>query len=148
MTLPHDDDRADESDDHDDPGMKSDGPGATQPPDEDQRWAEIVADLRRDPALRSPMPPPRTLDPVIDELLDDGSFVPDEPPPLRLPRTRLARFGWTAAIGGPVLALLSRVVSLPTAITGIGVLIGIAGFVVLVAGLPDRRSDDGDGAVV
>ena len=124
-------------------------PSEPSEPSDDERWAAIVADLRRDPALRSPMPPPRSLDPVIDELLDEGSFVPAEPPPLRLPRTRLARFGWAAVIVGPLLALLSRLISLPSTLTAIGVLTGLAGFVVLVARLPERRSpDDGDGAVV
>lgn len=118
-------------------------------PSEDQRWAEIVASLRADPALRVPMPEPTSPDPMIDELLDDGAFVPPEPAPLRLPRTRIARFAWTAALGGPALALLSRVLSLPSILTAIGVITGIAGFIVLVARLPDRRADDdSNGAVV
>ena len=134
--------------DGDDSQEHPQGPDATKP-EEQATWEAIVAELRQDPALRAPMPEPRTPDPVIDELLDEGAFVPDEPPPLRLPRTRRARFGWMAAIGGPVLALLSRLIGLPSAITAIGVLLGIAGFVVLVAQLPDRRSpDDSDGAIV
>ena len=124
------------------------GPGDGEP-SEQQRWESIVAELRQDPALRAPMPEPAQPDPMIDELLDDGEFVPQEPPPLQLPRTRLARFGWAGVIGGPVLALASRVLSLPPILTTMGVLAGIAGFVLLVTRLPDRRpEDDGDGAVV
>lgn len=97
-------------------------------------------------------PPGAADDPVspeLDELADD--FVPQTPPPLPKPRDGVSRFAWTAVVAGPGVLLLPSLLPLPVMLAPMGMALFIAGFVTLVARMPDRpRQDDGwdDGAVL
>jgi hypothetical protein len=87
--------------------------------------------------------------PDPDELLEsEDGFVPPEPPPLPRPSHPADKWGWGAAIGGPVLLVGSTMLGLPTWIGGIGVAAFIAGFVTLVARMRNERDSGDDGAVV
>jgi len=87
--------------------------------------------------------------PDPDELLDsDEGFVPPEPPPLPRPSHPADKWGWGAAIGGPVLLVGSTALGLPTWIGGLGVAAFIAGFITLVARMRNDRDSGDDGAVV
>ncbi|PNI08054.1 hypothetical protein CXX84_13815 [Arthrobacter sp. AFG7.2] len=81
--------------------------------------------------------------------LDDGAFVPEEPPSLAGtdPLTMLA---WLAAVGGPVALLLSVMFwrSAPLlAIVGI-VAVFVLGTVFLIMKLPQEKDENDDGARV
>jgi hypothetical protein len=84
----------------------------------------------------------------------EGHFEPPEPPPLPQADTT-AKFAWLAAIGGPLLLILTIVFQVEMTwwivILGIGGFLG--GFATLVARMRDGRDDDdwddpGRGAVV
>lgn len=84
---------------------------------------------------------------------DDGGddrFVPPEPPPLPRGDAR-SRLAWAGALGGPLFFLLSLLIwrSVPNILLAAAALAFVAGFITLVARLPDHR-DDGwdDGAVL
>ncbi len=81
---------------------------------------------------------------------DIDDYVPPPPPPL--PATdAITRLAWAAAIGGPILLVLSALFSLGTKVTSLALAAFVGGFATLVARLPDRAGrDDGwdDGAVL
>lgn len=84
------------------------------------------------------------------EEVDEGGYVPPEPPPF--PRGDLvARLAWGAVIGGPVFLLIAALLwrSMPTLMLLVALLAFVAGFVTLVARMPpDHPDDQDDGAVV
>ena len=79
----------------------------------------------------------------------EDRFVPPPPPPLPQLDT-VARFGWAALLGGPVLLLLAAVASayVPSWFTALGVVAFIAGFLILVLRMKGGPPDDEDGAIV
>ncbi|MEU4352599.1 hypothetical protein [Streptomyces sp. NPDC023838] len=84
--------------------------------------------------------------------VDEGHFVPPEPPPL--PETDVtAKFAWLGVIGGPLLMLLAAVLQWEFTwwLTTLGVGGFIGGFGTLVARMSQDDEDDDDpgrGAVV
>lgn len=85
----------------------------------------------------------------LDDDTEDDGFVPPEPPPL--PRGDLvSTMAWAGALGAPLFLLLAALFwrSAPTLLIGAAVAAFIAGFVALVARMPDRSDDEDDGAVV
>lgn len=79
----------------------------------------------------------------------EDRFVPPPPPPL--PQLDMvARAGWAALLGGPVLLLLAAVASsyVPSWFTVLGVVAFIAGFLTLVLRMKGGPPDDEDGAIV
>lgn len=92
----------------------------------------------------------RPLQPESRYVEHDEGYQPPPPPPL--PRTdRLGRAAWIAVIAGPIVALVGSVLGATSWVASGGLGAFIAGFVVLVARMPERRrQDDGwdDGAVV
>ncbi|GAA5161974.1 hypothetical protein [Ornithinimicrobium tianjinense] len=117
----------------------------TQPPDRhdpediDRRFREIVAGL--EPRTPEGMATDhRSYEPPEDE--DDEHFVPPPPPPLPAGDLHF----WAIVIGlvlGPLLVALSAVVPLLSSVwTTVGVLLTLAGFVLLVLRLPRRRDGD------
>jgi len=137
-----------------------------EPSEEDTAaWDAIVADLSGSmqmdigdlgPQLSAtsslgsegaPSPEP---DPFIEELLSEGHFEPAEPDPIPMPDT-IGRFAWAAALGGPLLIVVSAVLGLGSFVTTIALFASIGGFVTLVARKrdPDPDSDGPEnGAVV
>jgi hypothetical protein len=79
----------------------------------------------------------------------EDRFVPPPPPPLPELDT-VARVGWAALLGGPVLLLLAAVASsyVPSWFTALGVVAFIAGFLTLVLRMKGGPPDDEDGAIV
>ena len=142
----------------------SSNPGA---PHEDDVWNAIVADLSADPNLSrhilpAPAPPPR---PSPEEVLEQEPdhedldqtnleetpehFVPPDPGPIQLASDAITRFAWAGALGGPTFLMLATIFNWGRFLSGVGVLAGVGGFVVLVARHRDDRDDDfTDGAVV
>lgn len=120
----------------------------TSPDKDDEEfdvWEAIVADLTGqldtgDVADRS--------DPMIDELLSEGSFEPPEPPPIRVPADLISRLAWGGALGGPALVVTSSILGLGSAGVGTGLVAFVVGFGILIVRMKDRSNDDGDGAVV
>ena len=123
----------------------------TQPPDRqdpddiDRRFREIVAGLES----RTPegmATDHRSYEPPEDE--DDEHFVPPPPPPLPAGDLHF----WAIVIGlvlGPLLVALSAVVPLLGSVwTTVGVLLTLAGFVLLVLRLPRSRGNGDWGARV
>ena len=130
------------------------------PEEEESAWRQIVADLsgqmefdEQGKLQLNDAPKP---DPVFDELLTEGpaesdTYHPPEPPPIPRPADVVARFAWAGALGGPLLLIISTLMSMGTFISGLGVIAFIAGFVTLIARMEDRgHHDDADdnGAVV
>ncbi|MEU7641841.1 hypothetical protein AB0C11_38435 [Streptomyces sp. NPDC039016] len=84
---------------------------------------------------------------------DEGHFTPPEPPPLPTADTT-TKFAWIAALGGPLLLILTVVLQQPVtwwiAVLGIGGFLG--GLGTLFARMTNDRDDDedvpGGGAVV
>lgn len=112
-------------------------------------WDAIVADLTGQ-LDTSPIDPAPPSDPMIDELLEDGSFEPPEPPPLRAPADMITRLGWGGVLGGPVIVFVSSVLGIGSTGVGVGLLAFASGFAVLIIKMKDRDPDQdgGDGAVV
>lgn len=108
-------------------------------------WEAIVADLTGQ--LDTSGIEERS-DPMIDELLSDGTFEPPEPPPIRIPADLISRLAWGGALGGPALVVTSSILGLGGSAVGIGLVAFVAGFSVLVVRMKDRSDDDGNGAVV
>jgi hypothetical protein len=111
-------------------------------------WDAIVADLTGQLDTGEPDPP--SSDPMIDELLSEGSFEPPEPPPLRVPADMFTRLGWGGVLGGPVIVFVSSVLGVGSAGVGFGLLAFASGFAVLIVKMKDRdpQEDGSDGAVV
>lgn len=111
-------------------------------------WDAIVADLTGQ-LDTGDLNPPKS-DPMIDELLDDGTFEPPEPPPLSAPADMITRLGWGGVLGGPIIVFTSSVIGIGSTGVGIGLLAFTAGFAVLIIKMKDRdpQDDSGDGAVV
>lgn len=138
-------------------GPQPRGEGAGGDPEEvERRFREIVAGL--DQELR-PDPPseerPRHLGPGTPEGMatdhrsyeppeEDDHFVPPRPDPLPAGDLHF----WAILVGlvvGPLLIFLSAVLPvLPRAWTGVGALLTLVGFVLLVLRQPRRRRHDGD----
>lgn len=114
--------------------------------------------------MAEPRPRPRLLDgrdafaqavgagatEAAEPAVDDGDFIPPEPPPIPRGDT-VSRFAWLGAVGGPILMVLTALLDLPSPVAALGLAGFVAGFGVLVARMPDRaRTDDGwdDGAVL
>jgi hypothetical protein len=102
--------------------------------------ATIGFEELRDVAEPTPRPDP------------DDHFEPPLPPPVTLPDT-VSRLAWAGFLGGPLFLLLATAADLDIAgwpgLLGLGAF--MAGFVTLVARMPDRSPDDlggDDGAVV
>ncbi len=117
-------------------------------PEEFNVWDAIVADLTGQLDTGEPDPPKS--DPMIDELLSEGSFEPPEPPPLRVPADMFTRLGWGGLLGGPVIVFVSSVIGIGSPGVGFGLLAFASGFAVLIIKMKDRdpQDDGGDGAVV
>lgn len=80
---------------------------------------------------------------------DHDEFVPPPPPAIPPPRDRISRFAWGGVILGPILLLLSALLSLPSIITAAGLAMFIGGFGTLVGRRDDSpREGWDDGAVV
>ena len=122
---------------------------------QDSAWAAIVADLsgamRMDIGdLNRQIDQEDEPDPLIEELLSEGSFEPPEPPPIPIPDT-IGRFAWAGAIGGPILLVVCYVLGLGSFLTTVALLAAIAGFITLVARKRERLpgvDERDDGAVV
>lgn len=116
--------------------------------DEFNVWDAIVADLTGQLDTGDIDPPPS--DPMIDELLSEGSFEPPEPPPLRVPADMFTRLGWGGVLGGPIIVFVSSVVGIGSTGVGVGLLAFAGGFAVLIVKMKDRdpQDDGSDGAVV
>ncbi len=123
--------------------------------DVDRRFREIVAGLDRELPPRTPPGGPSHLGPGTPEGMatdhrsyeppeEDDHFVPPRPDPLPAGDLHF----WAILVGlvvGPALILLSAVLPvLPTAWTGVGALLTLVGFVLLVLRQPRRRRHDGD----
>jgi hypothetical protein len=135
-------------------------------PEEDEAWRSIVDNYgdRPDfpegsarrverPALPEPAPPARQPEPPDHpELLEhEGDhFVPQEAPPVALPRGRRG-VAWAGLFGVPVLVLLSIALSIhvPGWVSFLLLVWFVGGFVYLVATMSDKPTDGwDDGAVV
>lgn len=146
----------------------------------DVAWAGIVAEFDREPLDVVPRwPAAEDVDPDDEEhdgsdralrprpvwpggadthavgapsTADEDHYVPEPPPPL--PEIdRISRFAWAGALGGPLLLLLATLAGIPLAgwVGALAVAAFVAGFVTLVARMPDRPPPDSgpdDGAVV
>ncbi|MFI7589457.1 hypothetical protein ACIB24_20525 [Spongisporangium articulatum] len=81
---------------------------------------------------------------------DTERYEPPEPPPL--PRGDLiSRVAWAGALGGPLFLLIAVIAwrTAPQLLLMAAIVAFVAGFVTLVARMPQHRDeDDGDGAVV
>lgn len=102
--------------------------------------------LRRDSGT-GPATGPRDYSPREDE--SDGSFVPEEPPPLGSGEP-LVILAWLGAAGGPLLLLLFAMFWRSAPLT---VVLGVVALFVASAGyllfrLPQHRDEDDDGAAV
>lgn len=102
--------------------------------------------LRRDPNT-DPSTGPRDYSPRDDE--SDGSFIPEEPPPLGSGEP-LVILAWLGAAGGPLLLLLFAMFWRSAPLT---VVLGIVALFVASSGyllyrLPQHRDEDDDGAAV
>ena len=114
--------------------------------DEFDVWEAIVADLT---GQLDTSGVEESSDPMIDELLSDGTFEPPDPPPIRVPADLISRLAWGGALGGPALVVLSSILGLGSTGVGVGLIAFVAGFGVLIVRMKDRgERDDGDGAVV
>lgn len=124
-------------------------------------WDAIVADLSGqmdfgdlDERLRQQPHAGSTAEPsdaMIDDLLDEGSFEPPIPPPLRAPADLISTLSWAGVIGGPAVVIGGSLFGIGAAATGFGLIAFIGGFVGLVARMKDHHDhlDDGsNGAVV
>lgn len=82
--------------------------------------------------------------------VEEERYVPPEPPPL--PRGDLiSRLAWAGALGGPLFLLIAVIAwrSAPQILLMLAIVAFVAGFVTLIARMPQHRDDDdGDGAVV
>lgn len=80
---------------------------------------------------------------------EEERYVPPEPPPL--PRGDLiSRLAWAGALGGPLFLLIAVIAwrTAPQILLMLAIVAFVAGFVTLIARMPQHRDDDGDGAVV
>ena len=134
------------------------------PEHEQEAWDAIVADLSGQIDLGEQFPRERSLPPLAatgdhpdpladpDELGaddDEEGYVPPHPPPLPRPSDTVARFAWSAVVGGPALIIAVNVLNWETWLAGLGVAATVAGFAALIARMKDERDDDGgNGAVV
>lgn len=111
----------------------------------DRQFEEIVAGLREPRHLGERTPEGMATDHRSYEVPDEEDhFVPPEPPPLPAGDLHF----WAIVVGlvlGPTLVVLSAVVPvLGRGWTTVGVLLAVAGFVLLVLRQPHRhRPDDG-----
>lgn len=130
--------------------------GSGLPEHEQRAWDAIVADLSGQidlgpeftaPAVEpaeSPVPALAAADPEDEE---EEGYVPPHPPPIPRPADAIGRFSWAAVIIGPILVLLTTLLSLDRWMANVGVVLTVGGFVSLVWRMGDRDDDD-DGAVV
>jgi hypothetical protein len=104
-----------------------------------------------EPAPAPATPPRRRAEDAAGEEAEDAErYVPPEPPPL--PHGDLISvLAWVGALGGPVFLLVAVIgwKTAPQYLLMIAIVAFVAGFVTLVARMPQHRDDDGDdGAVV
>ena len=81
--------------------------------------------------------------------VEEERYIPPDPPPL--PRGDLiSRLAWAGALGGPIFLLVAVIAwrTAPQLLLMLAIVAFVAGFVTLVARMPQHRDDDGDGAVV
>jgi hypothetical protein len=122
------------------PSEGSEGPGRTSP--QEGSGPQVLPVLPYS-LLDLPGAGPDEDDPVEE-------FVPPDPPPLP-PGDRATRMAWYGVLGGPAFLLLCAMFwkDLPTWMLLAAIGAFLAGFVALVARLPNERPDDpDDGAVV
>lgn len=140
-----------------DPQAPGERPGeppedASLPEHEQQAWADIVARLGPLGASGAGdgAPPDASVLPRLefDPLAEEEGYLPPEPPPLPRPSDAWGKASWGAVVVGPVLVLVSAVLSWDRIMTVIGVAVTVGGLAGLVARMKDSRDDDGDGAVV
>jgi hypothetical protein len=84
-----------------------------------------------------------------DDIGKADEFVPPDPPPL--PRGDLiSRLAWAGVVIGPIFMLIAVLAwrTAPKMLVLIALGAFVAGFVTLVARMPNHRDDDGDGAIV
>lgn len=137
-------------------------PSAGGLPENEQRaWDAIVADLSGQIDLGPEFPKERSLPPLSadgdhpDPLAEppewedeDEGYVPPHPPPLPRPADTVARFAWSALIGGPLLVVATTVMQWDRWLAGLGVAATIGGFATLIGRMKDREDDGDNGAVV
>lgn len=84
-----------------------------------------------------------------DDLLDDEDFDRPEPPPIEMPRDLVNLLAWLAVIAGPVLFLITVLLSWGGEMVTLAVVLFFGGFGTLIwrHGEGSRRDDD-NGAVV
>ena len=125
------------------PHHPEDSPGDEQI---DREFREIVAGLRPPSHLGERTPEGMATDHrSYEPPEEDDHFVPPDPPPLPAGDLHF----WAIMVGlvvGPFLVLISAVIPiLSRGWTTVGVLLALAGFVLLVLRQPrNRRPDDGD----
>ena len=82
--------------------------------------------------------------------VEEERYIPPEPPPL--PHGDLiSRLAWAGALGGPLFLLIAVIGwrTAPQVLLMLAIVAFVAGFVTLIARMPQHRDDDdGDGAVV
>ena len=124
-------------------------PDSLTPPDPRSPAERTRAIFENQPLRRDPNPGagPRDYNPQEDE--SDGSFVPEEPPPLGSGEP-LVILAWLGAAGGPLLLLLFAMFWRSAPLT---VVLGIVALFVVSSGyllyrLPQHRDENDDGAAV
>lgn len=133
------------------PGLREGrlGSSGSEQPSEGQ-GSGLSSRLVRSAGSVSPEGNPRDWVPGEEVDDDDDDFVPPKPPPLPRPDA-VGRFAWAAVILGPVLLIVTMLLSLNSSFAAAGLAAFIIGFGVLVARKSDepRPPDGGDnGAVV
>ncbi|MBF4994838.1 hypothetical protein ITX31_12045 [Arthrobacter gandavensis] len=129
-----------------DDSTQAPGPGA--PPAGPRSAADRTRAIFENQPLRaSPQPPSGPRDYSPDE--EDGSFVPEEPPPLGSGEP-LVILAWLGAAGGPLLLLLFamfwRGAPMPVVLGVVAIFVTCAGY--LLFRLPQSRDEGDDGAAV
>ncbi|GGB93094.1 hypothetical protein [Cellulomonas carbonis] len=135
--------RPDDADEPDAVAPRDDEQGTGPDPDDvDRRWEEIVADLRGggDPRTWTP-------DPAVEE--QEEHFEPPDPGPV-LGGDPLLTMAWAVVVAVPALFLLALVAwhDLPRVVLQVAAAGFVAAVALLLWRMPDRRDDDGPGAVV
>jgi hypothetical protein len=98
-----------------------------------------------------PLVPSLEIEPSQTERDLDEGYVPPEPPPIPRGDT-VSRLAWAGVLGGPLFLILAAMFwseDAPQVLVLTAVAAFVAGFIALVARMPQHHDDDGDdGAVV